>query len=124
MPKIILSTARLFVDVSLVYRIICTKEDQALLQEDLDKLQKWERDCLMQFNPDKCCVIRITNKRNPLKNRYYIHDTELQAVKDASYLGVTISFDLSWSKHVDNTVKKAKQAWTSRNGTYTVALHV
>ena len=41
MPETISFTARLFVDVSLVYRIIRTKEDQALLQKDLDKLQKW-----------------------------------------------------------------------------------
>ena len=75
MPETISSTARLFADVSLVYRIIHTKED--LLQKDLDKIQKWERDWLMQFNPDKCEVIRITNKRNPLTNKYYIHDTEL-----------------------------------------------
>ena len=66
-------------------------EDQALLQKDLDKLQKWERDWLMQFNPDKYEVIRITNKRNPLTNKYYIHDTELLTVKDAKYLGVTVS---------------------------------
>ena len=107
MPETISSTARLFADDSLVYRIIRTEEDQALLQKDLDKLQKWERDWLMQFNPDKCEVIRITNKRNPLTNKYYIHDTELLTVKDAKYLGVTVSSDLSWNKHVDNTVKKA-----------------
>ena len=107
MPETIFSTARLFADDSLVYRIIRTEEDQALLQKDLDKLQKWERDWLMQFNPDKCEVIRITNKRNPLTNKYYIHDTELLTVKDAKYLGVTVSSDLSWNKHVDKTVKKA-----------------
>ena len=107
MPEIISSTARLFADDSLIYRIIHTKEDQALLQEDLDKLQKSERDWLMQFNPDKYEVIRITNKRNPLTNKYCIHDTELQTVKNAKYLGVTVISDLSWKKHVDNTVKKA-----------------
>ena len=106
MPEIISSTARLFADGSLVYRILRTEEDQALLQEDLDKLQKWERDWLMQFNPDKREVIRITNKRNPLTNKYCIHATKLLTVKDAKYLGVTVSSDLSWNKHVDNTVKK------------------
>ena len=105
MPETISSTVRLFADDSLVYRIIRTEEDQALLQKDLDKLQKWERDWLMQFNLDKCEVIRITNKRNPLTNKYYIHDTELLTVKDAKYLGVTVSSDLSWNKHVDNTVR-------------------
>ena len=107
MPEKSSSTTRLFADDSLVNRIIHSKEDQAILLEDLDKLQKWERDWLMQFDPDKCEVVRITNKRNPLLHKYHIHGTQLQTVKDAKYLGITISSDLSWNKHVDNTVKKA-----------------
>ena len=38
MPEKISSTTRLFANDSLVYRIIRSKEDQAILQEDLDKL--------------------------------------------------------------------------------------
>ena len=93
--------------MTLVYRIIKSKEDQTLLQEDLDKLQEWERDWLMQFNADKCKVIRITNKLSPLIHDYHIHGTKLQTVKDAKYLGLTINSDLSWNKHVDITAKKA-----------------
>ena len=53
---------------------------------------------IKQFNPDKCGVIRITNKRHSLAQEYYIHGTKLQTVNDAKYLGVAISSDLSWSK--------------------------
>ena len=107
MPEKISSTTRLFADDSPVYRIIRSKEDQAILQEDLDKLQKWEWVWLMQFNPDRCEVVRITNKRNPLMHKYHTYGTQLQTVKGAKYLGITINSDLSWNKPVDNTIKKA-----------------
>ena len=107
MPEKISSTTRLLADDSLVYRIIESKEDQTLLQEDLDKLQEWERDWLMQFNTDKCEVIRITNKLNPLIHDCHIHGTKLQTVKNAKYLGLTISSDISWNTRVDITAKKA-----------------
>ena len=107
MPEKISSTTRLFADDSLVYRIIKSKEDQTLLQEDLDKLQEWERDWLMQFNADKCVVIRISNKLSLRILDYHIHGTKLQTVKNAKYLGLTISSDLSWNAHVDITAKKA-----------------
>ena len=107
MPEGIDSTMRLFADDSLLYRIIRTKEDQSILQEDLRKLELWEHKWQMQFNADKCEVIRITNKRNPTICNYRVHDQHLQTVKQAKYLGATISSDLSWNQHVDNTVKKA-----------------
>ena len=106
MPENISSTTRLFADDAHVYRIIRSKNDQTLLQEDLDKLQDWEHKWLMQFNADKCEVIRITNKKRPLTQDYHIHNTKLQTVKDAKYLGLTISSDLSWNSHVDITDKK------------------
>ena len=76
-------TLRLFAD----YRIIRSIQDQTKLHEDLHKTELWE----MQFNPDKCEVIRITNKRNPIIGTYRIHGPELQIVKHAKYLGATIS---------------------------------
>ena len=50
MPEGINSTVRLFADDSLVNRIIRSKEDQTILQEDLRKLQEWELKWQMQFN--------------------------------------------------------------------------
>jgi myo-inositol-hexaphosphate 3-phosphohydrolase len=49
----------------------------------------------MSFNPDKCEVLRITNKRNKIMANYYIHGQQLQIVDNAKYLGLTISKNLS-----------------------------
>ena len=103
MPEGINLVVRLFADDSLVYRII----DQTILQEELHKLEQWEDKWQMQFNADKCEVIRITNKRNHITDNYSIHGKQLKIVKQAKYLGTTISSHLSWNQHIDNTVKQA-----------------
>ena len=61
----------------------------------------------MGFNADKCEVIRITNKKRPLCSYYTIHNQKLNVKTEAKYLGVTISSDLSWSRHADHVTKKA-----------------
>ena len=63
LPKNVTSTTRLFADDSLLYRRIRTTEDHRILQEDLNRLETWERDWQMSFNPLKCEVIRISKKR-------------------------------------------------------------
>ena len=80
------------------------------LQEDLDKLQEWEQRWQMDFNADKCEVIRITNKKRPLCSDYTIHNQKLNVKTEAKYLGVTISSDLSWSRQADHVTKKANSS--------------
>ena len=79
------STTRLFADDSLSYRRIKSPEDAQILQEDLDRLQQWEKDWQMPFNPIQCEVIRITRKRNPIKTSYHIHGQDLTVAKTGKY---------------------------------------
>ena len=62
-------TVRLFADDCMLYRKINSAADSLLLQEDLDALQVWENDWLMEFNPQKCQVLRVTIKQ---KKSYHI----------------------------------------------------
>ena len=99
------SDARLFADDCLLYRHIKSSQDQALLQEDLSALERWEETWQMKFHPDKCTVVRIsTNRKQILKTNYEIHGHTLEVVDSSKYLGVTISGDLAWKKHIDHTV--------------------
>ena len=62
----------------------------------------------MAFNPDKCEVIRITKKKkkSTLFN-YVLHGITLQTTtRNAKYLGVNISDDLSWNKHISKISAK------------------
>ena len=64
LPENLTAMPHLFADDCLLYREISNQEDGLSLQHDLDTLQKWERDSSMEFNPDKCEVLRITNGKN------------------------------------------------------------
>ena len=103
----VLVEIKLFTDDSLLYRRIQDNADCHQLQEILDKLQEWEHKWQMGFNADKCEVIRITNKKRPLCSDYSIHNQQLTIMTETKYLGVTISSDLSWSRHADIVTKKA-----------------
>ena len=117
MPMKVSSTARLFADDSLLYWRIRSSQDSISLQEDLDRLQQWEKEWQMSFNPAKCVVVRITRKRNPISAIYKIHNHGLEVVKQGKYLGVTLADNLSWNKHVDETTKKSNNtlAFLRRN---------
>ncbi|XP_072048265.1 uncharacterized protein [Amphiura filiformis] len=71
----------------------------------------------MDFNPSKCEVITISNKRNCISFPYTIHNETLKKTDCAKYLGVNITSNLSWSTHVDKICKKANstQAFLQRN---------
>ena len=77
----------------------------------LASLKLWENMWDMQFNPSKCQVLQITKKARPLNTKYILHNVELESVPVAKYIGVTIADDLSWSKHIDITTKKANQTF-------------
>ena len=79
-----------------------------ILQNDLHALEQWEQDWSTKFNSDKCEVLGITRKRNPVIFPYKLHKKELNVTNAAKYLGVTISKDLNWTPHINNITGKAK----------------
>ena len=58
------SNIRLFADDTIMYLTISTQDDCHALQSDLTKLEAWEKEWLMAFNPDKCEVIQHYKKEN------------------------------------------------------------
>ena len=73
-------------------------------------MEKWETTWQMQFHPQKCTVIRINpNRRRLINTSFQIHGHTLEVVDSSKYPGVTISEDLNWRKHIDDTVNKANK---------------
>lgn len=63
----------------------------------------------MSFHPDKCNVLTISRKKNPIKTSYILHRHTLTSVSSAKYLGCTFTSNLQWSQHVSNIYNKANR---------------
>lgn len=109
LPACVSSQVRLFADDCLLYRPITCTEDQLRLQRDLDILCDWASRWGMKFNPSKCAIMRIARSNTPLTRIYSMTGIPISQVEEAKYLGLTLSDDLSWSTHVQNTYCRANR---------------
>ena len=59
MPKVIKNYCKLFADDAKLYARITCKDDNASLQEDLNRLTEWSLLWELPFNEDKCKCMHI-----------------------------------------------------------------
>ena len=77
------------------------------LQKDIDRLGSWARKWGMRFQPVKCTMMQLTNKRtSKILASYKLEGTVLENVESIKYLGVTITKDLKWNTHISNVSPK------------------
>ncbi|KAH0820961.1 hypothetical protein GEV33_001830 [Tenebrio molitor] len=99
---ILRSPFAMYADDIKVYNI---SNQSMALEQDLLAIHDWSCDWLLPLNSDKCGVLHIGNT-NP-KHIYRINGKELASFDNYRDLGVTVSFDLSWSNHILKITKKA-----------------
>ena len=73
-PQCVKSKIALFADDAYLYKVIKSEEDTLSLHNDIDQIVNWEKLWSMEFHPDKCFLLRITNKRKYTPGNYQIHD--------------------------------------------------
>ena len=78
---------------------------------------KWEYDWQMHFNPQKCFAMRLTHARHMTRFNYILGDKSLQETDNHPYLGVHITKDLTWNKHIHQITATANRtlAFVRRN---------
>ena len=109
LPSVVSSKVRLFADDCLIYQIA--------LQKDLNLLENCGNTWDMRFTAAKCNIMRVSQTHNPKLFNYSLTGQVLEEVMDAKYLGVTLSNDLEWSKHIATMTNKAnsKLSFLRRN---------
>ena len=95
-------------DLKLYHRVTCPS-DPALLQSDLSHLARWSATWKLKLNPHKCFAISYTVKTRPVLCDYHINGTTLQRKQEARDLGVILDDKLSFARHVDTTVARARR---------------
>ena len=90
---------------------ICHRKSESVLQHSVDIAARWTVHNYMKINSDKSKEMLISFMQDPeFRNtvtRLTIDGNEIDNVQHAKLLGVTISSDLTWNKHVENSVAKA-----------------
>ena len=99
-----------YVDDSTLFEI-CHRKGESVLQHSVDTAARWTEHKDMKINSDKSKEMLISFMQDPeFRNtvpRLTIDGNEIDNVQHANLLGVTISSDLTWNKHVENIVAKA-----------------
>ena len=104
LPQQITSECRLFADDALVYN---TRNNSDDLKSDLKALENWSHTWQLTFNPSKCSVLSIGKKHS--HQNYFLNNTKLKTVNSHPYLGVELSSDLKWDRHIDKILAKANK---------------
>ena len=111
LPSCVSSSVRLFADDTIMYRPIKSPNDTGILQTDLEHLDKWSETWQMDFHPSKCEVMRVQRSKKQLLDlpAYTLQGHGLKWVQCIKYLGVQITNDLSWNRHIDAVTSQANR---------------
>ena len=106
------SNIRLFADDTSLYLVINHRNEvlssTQLLNSDIEKINKWASDWLVTFNPSKSESMIISRKHDINNFPPLYMDQQLIAhVNDHKHLGIFLSGDCSWHKHIDYIQSKA-----------------
>jgi hypothetical protein len=78
------------------------------MQKALDRMLSWGRRNGLSFNPAKTTTVPFTRfRRNVKEPNLWMDGKKLEYSDEMKYLGVTIQKRMSWTKHVNERVRKA-----------------
>ena len=103
------SSIQLFADDTSLYLIVDDHVDAAeTLNRDLAKIHDWSMKWLVKFNPEKNESMIVSRKFNSPPHPPLMMDNKIiNMISEHKHLGLTISNDGNWGKHVGLITKKS-----------------
>lgn len=104
------SSIKLFADDTLMFSVLENSSSILSFQNDLYKLEAWSHKWKMEFNPTKCNVIIFGKPPiDPGEIKYELCNTTISIEDHIKYLGVLITNNLKWEKHINCIITKASK---------------
>lgn len=93
-----------------IMRQVRSYRDAELLQDDLDRFQRYCIINQLHLNVTKCFVCSFTRKPNPIVYTYKLSQTTINRVSVIKDLGVKFDSKLLFDSHIEEIVDKAAKA--------------
>ncbi|CAB4026866.1 Hypothetical predicted protein, partial [Paramuricea clavata] len=109
LPDIIPPTTSkgLYADDTKLYTAITSRQDCDNLQVALSYVDDWSKESNISFNTSKCKALTISRRKQPIVINYHLGSAELIRVESEVDLGITVTSNLSWNRHITKLVTKA-----------------
>ncbi len=102
---------RLFADDTCLFIEVDNRVDTAaLINIDLESIQKWSQDWLVTFAPQKTKTLTISNKTDSnLNPPVRLNGNIIENVPSHTYLGLKFANNLRWNHHINDVSIKARK---------------
>ena len=101
------SNISLYADDLKLRRTLNDIADCSILQDDINRIERWSIDNSLALNIEKCHMMSFTNKLHNIQFDYVLNTKNLSTLDSFSDLGVKFDSKLKFTYHYDSITNKA-----------------
>ena len=113
LPEGLNSEVKLFADDTSLFSIVnCVNTSASTLNSDLLKIQDWEYQWKMSFNPDRTKQAQeiFSRKKNATTHPpLFFNNSEIKLSSNQKHLGLTLDSKLSFNEHINDKIHQANK---------------
>jgi hypothetical protein len=93
-------------DTTFIISVPHSVDPVPLINKEITHMQEWCLKHKMKLNNQKTKIMQLDTPKNYLYSNHYITNFNLFIAEQFSFLGYTISKNLSWNSHIDHILRK------------------